>query len=53
MRQSYQVVSPKDSRQLSEFLAKEGQFLLPMLDLLAVRAGLHDDNHRITSRPFM
>jgi putative transposase len=31
---SYQVVSPKDSRQLSEFLAKEGQFLLPMLDLI-------------------
>ena len=24
---SYQVVSAKDSRQLSEFLAKEGQFL--------------------------
>jgi transposase-like protein len=31
---SYQVVSAKDSRQLSEFLAKEGQFLLPMLDLI-------------------
>ncbi|MCJ7831288.1 MAG: IS256 family transposase [Dehalococcoidia bacterium] len=31
---SYQVVSPKDSRQLSEFLAKEGQFLLPMLELI-------------------
>jgi len=34
MKASYQVVSPKDSRQLSEFLAKEGQFLLPMLDLI-------------------
>ena len=34
MKTSYQVVSPKDSRQLSEFLAKEGQFLLPMLDLI-------------------
>jgi putative transposase len=31
---SYRIVSPKDSRQLSEFLAKEGQFLLPMLDLI-------------------
>ena len=31
---SYQVASAKDSRQLSEFLAKEGQFLLPMLDLI-------------------
>jgi putative transposase len=34
MKTSYQVVSSKDSRQLSEFLAKEGQFLLPMLDLI-------------------
>jgi transposase-like protein len=34
MKASYQVVSPKDSRPLSEFLAKEGQFLLPMLDLI-------------------
>jgi putative transposase len=34
MKTSYQVVSNKDSRQLSEFLAKEGQFLLPMLDLI-------------------
>jgi len=31
---SYQVASAKDSRQLSEFLAREGQFLLPMLDLI-------------------
>jgi hypothetical protein len=34
MKTSYQVVSPKDSRQFSEFLAKEGQFLLPMLELI-------------------
>ena len=34
MKASYQVVSPRDSRQLSEFLAREGQFLLPMLDLI-------------------
>jgi putative transposase len=34
MKKSYQVVSPKDSRELSQFLAKEGQFLLPMLDLI-------------------
>jgi transposase-like protein len=34
MKASYQVVSSKDSRQLSEFLAREGQFLLPMLDLI-------------------
>jgi putative transposase len=34
VRQSYQVATTKDSRQLAEFLAKEGQFLLPMLDLI-------------------
>lgn len=34
MKESYQVVSSKDSRRLSEFLAQEGQFLLPMLDLI-------------------
>jgi len=34
MKESYQVVGPKDSRELSEFLAKEGQFLLPMLGLI-------------------
>ena len=34
MKASYQVVSPKDSRQLSEFLAREGRFLLPMLELI-------------------
>ena len=30
----YQIASPKDSRQLADFLAKEGQFLLPMLELI-------------------
>ena len=34
MKTSYQVVSSKDSRQLSEFLAREGQLLLPILDLV-------------------
>ena len=34
MKASYRVVGTKDSRELSEFLAKEGQILLPMLDLI-------------------
>jgi putative transposase len=34
MNGSYQVVTAKDSRELSEFLAKEGQILLPMLELI-------------------
>jgi putative transposase len=34
MRASYQVIGRRDSRRLAEFLAKDGQFLLPMLDLI-------------------
>ena len=34
MKASYQVVTSKDSRELSEFLAQEGQILLPMLELI-------------------
>ena len=34
MKASYGVATPRDSRALSEFLAKEGQILLPMLDLI-------------------
>jgi len=34
MRREYQVVDHRDSRKLAEFLSKEGQLLLPMLDLI-------------------
>ena len=34
MSKEYQIISKKESRQLSEFLVKEGQFLLPMLELI-------------------
>jgi len=30
----YQIVGKKDSKELAKFLAKEGQFLLPMLELI-------------------
>ena len=30
----YPIVSKKDSKELAKFLAEEGQFLLPMLDLI-------------------
>jgi len=30
----YQIVSKKDSKELAKFLSKQGQFLLPMLDLI-------------------
>jgi hypothetical protein len=34
MKQAYQIVDRKDSRALAEFLSREGQLLLPMLELL-------------------
>jgi len=34
MSKEYQIISKNESRQLSEFLVKEGQFLLPMLELI-------------------
>ena len=34
MTPEYQVVDHRDSRKLAEFLSKEGQLLLPMLDLI-------------------
>jgi transposase-like protein len=34
MKTEYQIADRRDSRALSEFLAKEGQLLLPMLDLI-------------------
>ena len=34
MRQTYQTVDRKDSRALAQFLSREGQVLLPMLDLI-------------------
>jgi transposase-like protein len=39
----YQIASPKDSRQLADFLAKEGQFLLPMLELITQAEMAVDD----------
>lgn len=34
MEQDYQIISKKDSKELANFLAKEGQMLLPMLELI-------------------
>ena len=35
MSKGYQIITKKESRQLSDFLVKEGQFLLPMLELIS------------------
>jgi len=34
MQESYAILSKKDSKELTRFGAWEGQFLLPMLDLI-------------------
>ncbi len=34
MRKTYEVASPTDRRAISEFLKREGQFLLPMVELV-------------------
>lgn len=34
MKQTYQIADRKDSRTLAEFLSREGQLLLPMLELI-------------------
>ena len=50
MNGSYQVVGTKDSRELSEFLAKEGQILLPMLDLITQAEMAVDELIDVTGR---
>jgi len=34
MNKDYQIISKKNSKELAKFLSKEGQFLLPMLELI-------------------
>lgn len=34
MNRDYQIINKKDSRELAKFLSKEGQLLLPMLELI-------------------
>ncbi len=43
MKKDYQIISKKDSRELANFLAKEGQLLLPMLDLIQNAQSAIDD----------
>jgi putative transposase len=43
MEKDYQIISKKDSKELTKFLAKEGQLLLPMLDLIETAQTAVDD----------
>jgi len=50
--QVYQIASKKDSRQLAEFLAQNGQALLPMVDLIEQvqrwdRSATHTQTNRV------
>lgn len=33
-KQNYQILDRKDSRKLAEYLSKDGQLLLPLLELI-------------------
>ena len=46
----YQVIGRTDSRQLAEFLAKEGQFLLPMVELVEQAQVAIDEVIDVTGR---
>ena len=50
MRQDYQIADGKDSRKLAEFLAKEGQLLLPMLDLITRTEAAVDEVIEVAGR---
>lgn len=43
MTKDYQIIRRKESQELAKFLAKEGQFLLPMLDLIEHAQAAVDD----------
>jgi transposase-like protein len=50
MQESYTILSKKDSQQLSRFLAREGQFLLPMLDLIEQAEAAVDEVIQVVGR---
>ena len=50
MKESYTILSKKDSQQLSRFLAREGQFLLPMLDLIEQAEAAVDEVIEVVGR---
>jgi len=50
MGKAYQVCDAKDSRKWAEFLAKEGQLLLPMLDLITRTEAAVDEVIEVVGR---
>jgi len=50
MKESYQIMNKKDSRELNRFLAREGQFLLPILDLIQQSEAAVDEVIEVVGR---
>lgn len=49
-KQTYQIVGKKDSKKLAQFLSKEGQLLLPMLELITQAEMAVDELIDLTGR---
>ena len=47
---NYQIISKKESKELAKFLSKEGQLLLPMLDLITQAEMAVDELIEVTGR---
>jgi len=50
MKRSYQIADRKDSRALAEFLSREGQLLLPMLELITTSQMAVDELIEVAGR---
>lgn len=50
MKKAYTILSKKDSQELTRFLAREGQFLLPMLDLIEQAEAAVDEVVEVVGR---
>ena len=50
MNKDYQIISKKDSKELARFLSKEGQFLVPMLELIEQTEAAVDEVINVVGR---
>jgi hypothetical protein len=48
---TYQITDKTDSKKLTEFLCQEGQFLLPMVELITGAEMAVDELIEVTGRP--
>jgi hypothetical protein len=50
MKKSYPILSKKNSKELTRFLAREGQLLLPILDLIQQAEAVVDEVIEVVGR---